>query len=489
MASAPIDTMLRQLRDWHTHQVLGDVSDSQLLQRFTARREEAAFAALVRRHGPMVLGVSRRILHAVQDAEDVFQATFLLLARKAASIRKQSSLGSWLHGVAHRLALRTKEQRTRRRAYEKRAADMRDTATTATQWPDVQAVLDQALDALPEKYRAALILCYLEGLTHADAAQHLGCQLATLRSHVARGRKLLRERLIKQGLTLSTAGIVSLLLANTTSASAPTALTKTTVKIALAFAAGHKAAAICSDSVAGLVEGGLRTMFFSKVKIASVVFVAAAILSAACGLTQSAATSDEPAAKPRQEPAPANPQAADDAKDNKDSVEVTGRVADPDGKPVQGATIYYMRHHVLRVRAYFGEPLSPPPPGQATSGADGSFHFRIASKGFEGAEEEKHWFHITLTAVAAGYGPGWKAVDKPEALKDVTLKLVKDDVPIEGRFVGLEGKPIAAATVRVLGFGANGSEDLKPWLDALQKQKELVFGGHHPGNALDPAVI
>src|SRR5262249_18566289 len=255
MASAPIDTMLRQLRDWHTHQVLGDVSDSQLLQRFTARREEAAFAALVRRHGPMVLGVSRRILHAVQDAEDVFQATFLLLARKAASIRKQSSLGSWLHGVAHRLARRTKQQRTRRRAHEKRAADMRDTATTATNWPDVQAALDQALDALPEKYRAALILCYLEGLTHADAAQRLGRPLATLHSHVAPGRKLLRERLIKQGLTLSTAGISSLLLASAATAT-PTALAKTTVRIALAFAAGRKAAAVCSASVAGLVEGG-----------------------------------------------------------------------------------------------------------------------------------------------------------------------------------------------------------------------------------------
>ena len=267
MASAPIDTMLRQLRDWHTHQVLGDVSDSQLLQRFTARHEEAAFAALVRRHGPMVLGVSRRILHAVQDAEDVFQATFLLLARKAASIRKQSSLGSWLHGVAHRLALRTKEQRTRRRAYEMRAADMRDTATEATHWPDVQAALDQALDALPEKYRAALILCYLEGLTHADAAQRLGRKLATLRSHVARGRKLLRERLVKQGLTLSTAGIVSLLLANTAPAAAPTALSKATVKLALAFTAGREAATVCSVSVAELVEGGLRTMFFSKVNI------------------------------------------------------------------------------------------------------------------------------------------------------------------------------------------------------------------------------
>src|SRR5262245_6489499 len=125
MASAQLNTVLRHLRDWRTHQVLGNVSDTQLLQRFTARREEAAFAALVRRHGPMVLGVSQRILHAVQDAEDVFQATFLLLARKARSIRKRASVASWLHGVAHRLALRAKEQRSCRRGHEQRAADMR----------------------------------------------------------------------------------------------------------------------------------------------------------------------------------------------------------------------------------------------------------------------------------------------------------------------------------------------------------------------------
>src|SRR5262249_38140483 len=156
MASAQLNTVLRHLRDWRTHQVLGNVSDTQLLQRFTARREEAAFAALVRRHGPMVLGVSQRILHAVQDAEDVFQATFLLLARKAASIRKQSSVGSWLHGVAHRLALKARLQKARQQAREQRAADMRKTRSYAeTSWPDVQAALDTALGELPEKYRAA----------------------------------------------------------------------------------------------------------------------------------------------------------------------------------------------------------------------------------------------------------------------------------------------------------------------------------------------
>src|SRR5262249_28100056 len=155
-------------------------------------QEEAAFAALLRRHGPLVWSVSRRVLHREQDAEDVFQATFLLLARKASSIRKRESVSSWLHGVAHRLALKAKAQAACRKTHEKRAADMRDTGPNLGEaWQELQAALDAALQDLPEKYRSALVLCYLEGKTHVEAAQVLGCPLATIRTRVARGRRLL----------------------------------------------------------------------------------------------------------------------------------------------------------------------------------------------------------------------------------------------------------------------------------------------------------
>src|SRR5262249_27066414 len=150
-------------------------------------QEEAAFAALLRRHGPMVLSVSRRVLRRVEDAEDVFQATFLLLAKKAASIRRRQSVGSWLHGVAHRLAVKAKAQEARRRDREQRAADLRDRRPgLEAAWQEVQAALDAALAELPEMYRSALVLCYLEGKTHTGAAQHLNCPLATVRTRVAR---------------------------------------------------------------------------------------------------------------------------------------------------------------------------------------------------------------------------------------------------------------------------------------------------------------
>src|SRR6516165_5650076 len=164
MADAQLSRVLRHLHRWRDAQALAEAADAQLLDHFAARHDEAAFAVLVRRHGPMVLSVARRVLPCEQDAEDVFQATFLLLARKAASIRKAASVGSWLHGVARRLAVRVKAQGALRRHHERRAAGRRDSRPgTEAAWRDVRAALDTALAELPEKPRAALVLCCLEG--------------------------------------------------------------------------------------------------------------------------------------------------------------------------------------------------------------------------------------------------------------------------------------------------------------------------------------
>src|SRR5262249_53297712 len=156
----------------------------------------------------------------------------------------------------------------------KRAADMRDTGPNLGEaWQELQAALDAALQDLPEKYRSALVLCYLEGKTHVEAAQVLGCPLATIRTRVARGRRLLRDRLTSHGLTLSTAGLSAFLLASAAPAAAPTTLMKATLKAALPFAAGQTAAALCSTHVAGLVEGGLQTMLLGKVKVVTAVLL------------------------------------------------------------------------------------------------------------------------------------------------------------------------------------------------------------------------
>src|SRR5947209_3430602 len=208
MAKAQLGGILRHLGELCATHAVAETSDAELLGRFADRHEEAAFTGLLRRHGPMVWAVSRRVLPDVQDAEDVFQAAFLLLARKAASIRKRESVGSWLHGVALHLARKAKTRGARRQAHEKRAADMRDTRPRSEAVRrEVQEALDRALQDLPERYRSALVLCYLEGKAHEEAARLLGCPLTTLRTRVARGRKLLRDRLTSHGLTLSAAGL------------------------------------------------------------------------------------------------------------------------------------------------------------------------------------------------------------------------------------------------------------------------------------------
>src|SRR5262249_22930203 len=154
----------------------------QLLQQFLANRDETAFAALVQRHGALVLGVCRSVLHHQQDAEDVSQATFLVLARKALTIRKQQAVSSWLHGVAYRLALKAKAQVNRRRVQEKQAAHQLSASTLDDlTWRELRAVLHEELQRLPEKYRAPLLLCYWEGRTRDEAAEQLGWAKGTLK--------------------------------------------------------------------------------------------------------------------------------------------------------------------------------------------------------------------------------------------------------------------------------------------------------------------
>src|SRR5262245_3951450 len=159
MANAQLGLVLRQVRRLAEGVEPAGATDGQLLEKFRARQEEAAFAALLYRHGPMVWGVARRVLRHEQDAEDVFQATFLLLAKKAGSIRRRESVGSWLYGVAYRLALEARGQGARRQAHQRRAGAMRHKPTNREEvWQELEEALDQALQQLPEKYRAAGVL-------------------------------------------------------------------------------------------------------------------------------------------------------------------------------------------------------------------------------------------------------------------------------------------------------------------------------------------
>ncbi len=468
MANAQLTGALRHLRETHA---LAQASDAHLLERFTAGREEAAFAALVRRHGPMVLGVARRVLPTAQDAEDVFQASFLLLASKAASIRKRDAVGCWLHGVAHRLAVRTKAQGARRRAREREAADMRDTRSdSGAARRDLQAALDAALGELPEKYRAALVLCHLEGKTLREAALVLDCPAATVGTRVARGRKLLRERLTSHGLTLSSAGLAALLMTSAASAAAPAALVRSAVRAALAFAAGQPAAALCSARVAGLVEGGLRAMTPSKLKLATALLLMAGALTGAAAWARGGGAAGE-GARPRagaeekkKVAAPAGAKA-----EAGDAVEVSGQVVGDDGKPFAGAKLFLLTSAVKNK----GDRTE-----KATTGADGRFRFAVSA-----ADRSRG---ARVVASAPGHGPDWGYLRNDDRIGEFTLKLVKDDVPITGLLLDLEGRPAAGATVAVAWFD---QVDLAPWLADRTKNHLTTTRGASPLTLDGPASV
>src|SRR5437868_198588 len=177
MATSPMSKVIQNIRKAAFRRDGAGLTDGQLLESFITSREEAAFEALVRRHGPMVLGVCRRVLHHAQDAEDCFQATFLLLARRGATVGKRESLGSWLHGVAIRMANNSRRAGARRRRHEAQARTPQPpNPAWSAAWREVQALLDEEVQRLPAAYREAFVLCCLEGTGCAEAARRLGLQ-------------------------------------------------------------------------------------------------------------------------------------------------------------------------------------------------------------------------------------------------------------------------------------------------------------------------
>jgi RNA polymerase sigma factor (sigma-70 family) len=244
--------------------------DPVLLARFLGQRDEAAFAALVERHGPMVLGVSRRVLHDDHAAEDVFQATFLVLARRANAIRRRESVGSWLHGVALRLAHKAKAQAARAGRRDARPAPAPPDPLEDLSWREVRQVLDDELRRLPERYRLPLVLCYLEGRTRDEAAAQLGWSAQRVKGQLERGRDRLRRRLTRRGVALS-AALPASLLAGRAGAAVPPLLAVAVVPAALKFGSGQAACGASAAAVALANEGvGTMTPHFGKVAAALV---------------------------------------------------------------------------------------------------------------------------------------------------------------------------------------------------------------------------
>jgi RNA polymerase sigma factor (sigma-70 family) len=355
-ASSPILQLIRRVR--RDPRAEGS-ADQDLLQRFVDERDEAAFETLLRRHGPMVLDVCRGVLRNEADAEDAFQVTFLVLARKAGSVRKAASLASFLHGVAFRTALKAWDDSSRRQRHEARAPQ-RSTTTDPDElsWREVRQAVHEELDWLPERQQAALVLCYLEGKTQDEAAVELGLPKGTLKGHLERGRALLRARLARRGLA---SGMVLALGAW------PAATATACLSPSLLFATVQAAtASVVSPPVAALTERMVKAMFFRKLKIAAILLLALA--GSGTGL---ALFIQEP---PRTDAGAAGEQAVSPAK--------PGPGADVTAKPEADSTrpIRSLRGHVNRLTSVA---YSPDGTSIATASWDGTVRIWNAATGEE----------------------------------------------------------------------------------------------------------
>jgi RNA polymerase sigma factor (sigma-70 family) len=472
MTSTQAGLVLQHLRRLAGPRRAAQPPDAELLGRFAARRDQAAFAALVRRHGPMVLNVCRGVLRHEQDAEDAFQATFLVLAKKADSIRQPEAVAGWLYEVAHHVAARAQADAARRRARERRALPMAPADPTLDMTlRDLHRALHEELRRLPEKYRLPLVLCYLEGRSQEEAAGQLGWSKGTVRGRLDRGRDLLRRRLASRGVALS-----ALLCAT---AVAPRAAAEALVASAVRAAGGA-----VSARASALAEGVTRAMLTGKLKVATAVLLVVGLLAGAGALARQAPAANEPpaesqkseATKPQPGPAAAKPAANEKA----DAVEVSGRVVDPDGKPFAGAKVFFARY-------ILGE--DGPPPPTVTSDAEGRFRLRVSRAGYPEEYMKPQWMRGAVVAVGQGFAFGWAGAGSAEKLADVTIKLARE-VPIEGRVVDLQGQPIAGVTVQVRSVRCReDGGDLKAFVEALRAKKHDYGDTHWPHLWLDPALL
>jgi RNA polymerase sigma factor (sigma-70 family) len=458
MANDTLTPLVRRLRRT-AEPADGGVTDRQLLARFVARRDEAAFAALVRRHGRLVLAACRRVLGEAADVEDAFQSTFLVLVRKAASVNWERSVGPWLFCVAHREAVRARTLARRRREREAQVAGRSEAAAPDLSWREACDLLHRELDRLPDKYRLPLLACYLEGRSRDEAAAQLGWTAGTLKGRLERGRLLLRDRLARRGVTLSV-GFLAAVAAPASAEPLPSVLVDSTVQAALSPRPAGTAAALA----ALLARGAPRTMTTTR-RIALVTALSAVALIA---LAAGGWTRPTPA-----DPPPAAPAAAPAADKAPATVTVSGQVLSPDGKPFAGAKV-----SLPLITAAMDEKIADEEElikrldwsVRATTDADGRFRFT--------APWPAGVRFTSVTATADGYGfDGVTQHDpKPDSFSDLTLRLAKDDVPVKGRVLDTEGRPVPGATALLMSVEIPPNGDLSAYLAEYRRLVPLTYG-------------
>jgi RNA polymerase sigma factor (sigma-70 family) len=406
MAMGPMKPLFRNLRRALGLGAPDGPSDGELLEQYLASRDESAFTALVERHGPMVLGVCQRVLHDMHEAEDAFQATFLVLVRKAASIVPREMVGNWLYGVACRTALHARALNAKRRAKETEMREIpQGQAPSDETWRDLRPLLDSELQHLPDKYRASVVLCDLEGKSRTEAARQLGLAEGTLSSRLARARDMLAQRLQRRGVTL-TAAVLATGLAQEAQAAVPKALLASTVQTATLFATNPAAVA---GPVSILAEGVLHTMVVSKLKIAAALLMAVAVVGTGAGVAMHRALADKkpeaPAAAADKKPAPAEaPKPGDNKKNAVKPNEISGTVMDvsADGKSITLDIVTSKSEPAKQVTFKIGDKTEVVYFGVGTDEARPTKGFQAAVLVQDGAPETAT--HVRFTTKGKGKG-------------------------------------------------------------------------------------
>jgi RNA polymerase sigma factor (sigma-70 family) len=468
--AAAHDNLVRYVRGLVVRPETDRFTDAALLDRYVSAGDETSFAALVDRHGPLVLHVCRRVLGDPHDAEDAFQTAFLVLARKAASVRPRETLTAWLHGVAYRVALKARLARIRhnRRTVGDAgiAADARPDPLSDLSARELLGLVDGEVHGLPEAYRLPVILCCLEGRSLEEAARQLGWSPGSVKGRLQRGRAQLHNRLLRRGLTLS-----AILTASEFSRGAGSgtmaALATSTAHAAIRFAAARESRGGIANAAA-LAAPRIKSAVLAKSKLLAV--LACALLAAGFWARRPDVSPPTEAPDNRSRPVgtervrPAAPE--DVAKRNRGGepkdprhVELSGHVLDPAGRPLAGARLY-VGYSVRRLTPD-SRNLDVAYPVRATSDPDGRFRFT-----FVDSDLDARWLDDSrpaVVAVAGDYGPAWAEIPMSGETADLNLRLV-EDLPLTGRVLDQDRRPVAGVRVRVREVFGDSEEGVTRYL-------------------------
>jgi RNA polymerase sigma factor (sigma-70 family) len=447
MARAPTAVVLQLLQS-AAQAGLSDVSDRELLRRFTEGNDQAAFAALLRRHGGMVLGVCARALPNLHDAEDACQATFVILARRARSRQRwQASVANWLYATARKVAHNARVAAQRRARREARAAVPEAvSAVDAMSGRELLAVLDEELDKLPVRYREPLVLCYLEGLTRDEAALRLGVPAGTIKIQLERGRKRLGAALLGRGFALGS-GLLTLAATSPVEASPPRV-----VETILAAVNGSPPAAVAQLATRFAMQSVLKKWMLGGLAI----LAALALTFRAWSLVPAAKPPDKEAMPAKTDPS--KPSAERPAA--QPPIDLSGRILDAQGKPLAGAQLVLVGYDARPVEL-------------GSSAADGRFTIKVPRAATRGQ---------FLAARVPGAGVDFIGIGGLDPARTVELRLVQDQV-IRGRVVDTQGKPVAGVRVDVPYLQAFDSGSVDSFL-AAWTNRMISFQGPHADKAL-----